>query len=374
MSEEVMGEAFSQEKYETAQTLNQTDKKCPMCDGTMNYDPASGDMLCQYCGYKMDLGEFEKAEEQSFLDAEKTANCNWGAEKKTVICKNCGAQTVYDALETAGECPYCGSNQVMEAFDDATMAPNGVCPFKIDKPNAIKRFVNWIKKKLFCPSDLKKSVGKKEKLDGIYLPYWTFDSQTESSYHAQYGKNRVVTVGSGKNRHTKVVTDWYSTNGHYSYFANDTLVIASTRHSKEMLSGIEPFNTESSVVYQPEFMSGFAAERYSIGIDDAWKTAKNKINGVLNSRIESYIKSCTGADIVSGLSFTTKHYDITYKYLMLPVWMSSFEYKGKKYRFMINGQTGKIYGKTPVSPLRVLAAVLIGIAALIALSFIIRYM
>lgn len=374
MSDEVRNDTLSQEEYESAETLRETDKKCPMCGGTMNYDPSTGDMLCQYCGHKVDIGEVEKAEEQSFLDAEKTANCNWGTEKKTVTCKNCGAQTVYDALQTAGECPYCGSTQVMEAFDENTIAPNGVCPFKIDKPNAIKRFIKWIKRKIFCPSALKKSIGKKEKFDGIYLPYWTFDSQTESSYTARYGKNRIVTVGSGKNRHTKVVTDWYSTRGHYSYFVNDTLVIASTRHPRDILDKIEPFDTESSVVYQPEFLSGFAAERYSVGIDDAWRTAKGEINSNLRSKIEGHIRSMTGADIVSGLNFSTKYYDITYKYLMLPVWMSSFEYRGKQYRFMINGQTGRVSGKTPISPLRVLVAALIGVAALALLALIVRYM
>ncbi len=344
-------------------TLEETDKKCSLCGGTMDFDPSSGKLLCPYCGNTEIIDETpEKADELSYFDAENTENCNWGVEKKTVVCKNCGAETVYDALETAGECPYCGSNQVMEASEVHTIAPSGVCPFKIDENEASSKFLRWLKKKLFCPSELKKKVNK-ESLKGVYLPYWTFDSMTDSSYSARYGIKHIITVGSGKNRRTKVVVHWHRTSGNYDEFFNDTLVLGTTRHDQGLLSKIEPFNTEDNVSYKPEYLSGFAAERYSVGIKSAWDKAKSFIQRKLTHSIEREIRSRHHADLVNNLSFTTGYSEITYKYMLLPVWFSSFVYRGKKYSFMINGQTGKVGGRYPISPFRVAIAVLCGFAA-----------
>ena len=170
-------------------TLEETDKKCPSCGGVMEFDPATGGLACPYCGHTEEIKrEQEKparAQELDFDKAEQTENCNWGAEKKTVICKACGAETVYDALEISGVCPFCGSNQVMEASDQKTMAPGGVVPFQVTDEKAATLFKNWIKKKWFCPK-LAKESAKAKHFKGVYLPYWTFDAKTETEYRGEY--------------------------------------------------------------------------------------------------------------------------------------------------------------------------------------------
>ena len=162
-------------------TKEETDKKCPACGGVMDFDPATGGLLCPYCGHTQEIETEEGLGEQDFASAEITGNCNWGAEKKVVICQSCGAESVYDALDVSNECPYCGSNQVMEEKGKDTLAPGGVCPFKIDKKKAGANFKSWIKGKLFCPS-LAKEKAKPDSFKGVYLPYWTFDTQTQSTY------------------------------------------------------------------------------------------------------------------------------------------------------------------------------------------------
>ena len=139
----------------------------------MDFDPESGDLGCLYCGYHEAIEvdeEVKCAAELKFEDAENYENCDWGTEKKTVICKSCGAETVYDALEIAGECPYCGSNQVMESHDSKTMAPGGVVPFKISKKQAGEKFLKWIKGRLFTPRKAKKQATC-DTFKGLYLPY-----------------------------------------------------------------------------------------------------------------------------------------------------------------------------------------------------------
>lgn len=125
--------------------------------------------------------------------------------------------------------------------------------------------------------------------------------------------------------------------------------------------GIEPFDTENNVAYKPEYIAGFASERYSVGLKAAWEKAKNFIKSRLLSHITAKIKKEHHADRVDSVNVKTAYRNITYKYLMLPVWMSSFVYKGRVYQFMVNGQTGKVSGKAPVSPLRVAIAVFIGV-------------
>ncbi len=355
-------------------TLEETDKKCGACGGTMDFDPRTGMLVCPYCGNMVEIeGGDQRAEELSFYDAEERGNCNWGAEKKTVICKNCGAETVYDSLETAGECPYCGSNQVMEAAEENTLAPGGVCPFRIDSPGADQLFRNWLRHRWFCPGPVKKDAGRVT-FKGIYLPYWTFDSMTDSTYTARYGITRTVVEGSGKNRRVRTYVSWYRTSGNYSEFINDRLVKGSARHDNGLLSKVEPFNTEDNLAYRPEFLSGFAAERYSVGLNDAWEIARASIQASLNAAVEREILRRHHADHVDSLNVRTVHHNITYKYLMLPVWMSHFTYNDKNYPFMINGQTGKVGGKAPISPWRVLAAVLGGIGMAVLLYVLISFL
>lgn len=357
---EVTGDGVIENAEKTA-TMEETDRKCPQCGGTMDFDPATGGLHCPYCDYKEEIKITEsspkKAEEQDFATAEKTGNCDWGVKQKTVTCKSCGAQSVYDALEVASICPYCGSNQVMEANDVSTLAPGGVVAFQITAKQAGEAFHNWIKGKWFCPKEAKESA-KAKSFQGVYLPYWTFDADTTTNYTAKYGIERVESSGDD----TEIVTDWYPTSGVYKQFINDQLVSGTTNHEESTMREIEPFDTENNLAYRPEYIAGFGAERYSVGLKEAWEKAKNFIMNRLKGLIESKIKDEHHADSTKDLKMTTTYQNITYKYLMLPIWISSFTYKDKVYQFMVNGQTGKVGGHSPISALRVAVAVLIGIA------------
>ena len=345
-------------------TMTETDRKCSACGGVMDFDPATAGLKCQYCGHTSELpsvgGEADRAEELDFASAEQTGNCDWGAEKKTVICKSCGAESIYDALQVAHACPYCGSNQVMEAKNQNTLAPGGVCPFRIDVKTAAVNFRSWLGRKIFCPGKAKRQA-QHEAFQGVYLPYWTFDTQTTSEYSGRYGHRRTR-----RTRNNKVETyiEWHSTSGVHQEFINDQLVMGTERYDREILARIEPFNTEENVAYKPEYLAGFIAERYSIGLRDAWERAKGFIRNKLKRNIETAIRSRHGASTVEVHSFTTRHADIKYKYLMLPVWISSFRYKEKIYHFVVNGQTGRVGGRAPISPLRVAIAVVIALIVL----------
>lgn len=346
-----------------AETKDETDKKCPQCGGIMDFDPKTGHMKCGFCDYEEEIAvseeEPKKAEELDFDLVDKTANKNWGAEKKTVICEACGAETIYDALQTSAVCPFCGSNQVMEANDQDTIAPGGVVPFQVNDKEASRLFKEWIKKKWFCPRLAKESARPKS-FNGIYLPYWTFDTNTFSTYTGQYGIDREV---QDDDEHSHTETDWYSTSGTYNEFIDDELILASDRHDSNMLHKLEPFDTENNKAYKPEYVAGFVAERYALGVKDAWKQAKKAISAKLKRNVEDKIENEHNADHTRRVILNTSFNDVTYKYLLLPIWVSNFKYKDKVYQFMVNGQTGKIAGKTPLSIPKIIITVAVALLA-----------
>jgi len=343
------------------QTKKNIDFGCPMCGGAMEFDPATGELHCPYCEHRMKVGEEGEVKEQTFTQAAHTEGFAWGSQQKQVICRSCGAETIYDSLETSGVCPFCGSNQVLEEAVDTSMPPNGICPFEITREVAGTKFKKWIKRKIFTPSAAKRQADPGN-LRGIYLPYWTFDANTSTFYTARYGIDHTSEDSRG-NSHT--TTTWRKTSGTYERFIDDQLVCASTHHDIKMLRKVEPFETAASKPYKPEYLSGLASERYSLGLDAGWETGKQYIKQTLESEITKKIKHEHHADRVDSLRLSTSYSNITYKYLLLPLWKSSYYYKTKQYHFAVNGQTGKVSGKAPISALRVAIAVLLALAIII---------
>ena len=365
-------------------TEEKTDRKCPQCGSVISYDEGKHRLFCPSCGYEHQLSQVKgnEIEELDFDKAVHMASTDWGTKQVTVQCQSCGAKTVYDALVVSSVCPYCGSNQVMQNNDETAMAPFGICPFEVSEENAGGIFKKWIKKRYFAPFGFSKKA-KANKLDSIYLPWWTYDSDTVSEFDANAGEDYTVsvpvTVSDGKGHtHTEMRTEtrtrWYPVNGVYSEFIDDLPVNASKRIDDNMLSKILPFNFQMLQKYDPQLLAGIGAERYSIGLQEGWEKAKILIHDILNNSIKKYILRKWNADHVARLNFTTAFSKVKFRYVLLPLWISSYMYKGKTYQYMINGQTGKSYGKAPVSPIKIIGLIAIIAAIVIGLYFLFRNM
>ena len=355
-----------EEQFYSERTEKETDKKCPNCGATVVFDPATGGMHCDYCGYTCELPKPEEGHEICEMDFESalhTESFNWGEQKKEVQCKQCGAVTIYDALETAAVCPFCGSTSVMPAATDNTIAPGAVCPFAITKDQAGERFTKWLKGKLFTPKKAKQNA-RPDAFQGVYLPYWTYDAQTTSNFTGRAGYDKRV---KDKDGNMRTETDWRYVSGVYQEFFDDVTVMASKRQADSGVRACEPFDFSKLVPYSPQVVAGFVAERYSIGLKDGWASAQKTIQSRLSSDISSYIRRHWNADRSDSVRFSTLYSNITYKYLLVPTWISSFKYKDKVYQFAVNGQTGKVGGKAPVSAWRVILAILIGIGVIAGL-------
>ena len=375
------GSAAMDRETTMTNTLQETDRKCPQCGGTLEFDPSTGGLKCPYCDYTEAIRHEEEAKESGTIDdegrfvatehaytgKEDTATTDWGTATKTVICKSCGAEIMYDANAIANVCPYCGSTQVMEAGDqkEKIMAPGGVVTFDVDQRRAAELFKTWIGHKFFCPK-LAKESAEPDKFHGVYVPYWTFDAEASGDYTGEYGINRTVKKDDGK---TEIVTDWYGCSGEIEHFFDDVLVTASDRYDTMMLQSVEPYRTDEVKPYKPQYLAGFMAERYTLKLTDAWPKAQSIMDEEMHELAEDDIRDQHNPDDVRSVSIEAKYADVTYKYLLLPVWISCFRYQDKIYRFMVNGQTGKVSGKTPISWIKVALTTIAVIAIFVLLYY-----
>ena len=337
--------------------------KCQNCGGNMVFDPSTQMLSCAHCGTKCSFSQDLSAEElalSSYLSVQTT----WTEEDTTLYCcDNCGAKIVVPATETATLCPFCSTAHVKVLDELAGVKPNTVVPFTFSQDKALEYTKEWAKKRLFAPNSFKKNL-KAENLRGVYTPSFTFDSKTFSYYEGVLGETRTRTVGSGKNKRTETYTVWFNIKGTYDCFYDDVLITAGTKFSQKELDGVSPYDTNEGKAYDEEYLLGFSAYHYDKELTDCWCEAKSKID----SKIRPGILSKYHYDKVRYLNVSTTHSDVTFKYVMLPVYVGNFNFKQKLFNFFVNGSTGKVYGKTPKSPLKIAIAVLIGVVIVVGVA------
>jgi DNA-directed RNA polymerase subunit RPC12/RpoP len=341
---------------------------CPGCGGNMVFDPVTQVLSCPYCDSKQEIEKENRAIiEYDFETAEHSAPTDWGRDKKIIKCKNCGGEVVLDSVETANSCSFCGSSYIVKNDESAGIVPESLIPFKISKKKALEGFTNWIKKRHFAPNALKTNY-RNEKMTGVYIPNWTYDSDTYSNYTAEAGHYYYVTEHYTENGQTKTrqvrKVRWSFTRGSYSNFFNDVLINASKQIDEGLMNRIEPFHLNELIPYDPRFLSGFVAERYSVGLREGWQKAKSSIDSDIRGAIRAQIH----ADEIRNLRVNTTYSDIKFKHILLPAWISAYTYKDKVYRYLVNGQTGEVQGHAPVSPFKV-ALLILFIAALCFLGY-----
>ncbi|MBR6737463.1 MAG: hypothetical protein IKL82_03760 [Clostridia bacterium] len=344
----------------SAETVNE---KCLNCGSNLLFDPETQKLKCPHCETLVD---FEKSSNVLENDIREFLNGNqtWNTESVVYRCENCGASLVLAPNQTAASCPYCGASHVVKSEEEAGLKPGAVYPFTITSEVASNFAKTWAKKRLFAPSRFKKDLVT-DKFKGVYQPSYTFDSNTYSTYYGRVGVRHTRTVGSGKNRRTETYIVWRNISGDYSHFFDDVTVNSDDIEFQSTINKLLPFNYNSIKVYDTEYLTGYMAKRSNRTVKDCWGDAKSMMDASLRSLILSRHRH----DVVDFLNVSTSHQNVTFKYVLLPVYVSNFKYKKKDYKVFVNGNTGKVTGKTPVSPWRVLIAVILGLAIVALLGY-----
>ena len=341
---------------ETIEVVKNTDSvKCKSCGSNMTFDPETQMLRCSYCGYAEDFSKSGKVEEIS-IEKALGKNERWSSDTLVYNCGNCGARVVAEKGTTSGACPFCGTPHVVAEEDLEGIRPNVVVPFRLGKERITEIFKKWVKRRLFAPRAFKKQA-EADKVKGVYMPFFTFDSNTDSVYEGRVGDEHTRTVTDSKgNTHTEKYIVWRKVRGTFAHFFDDILISAGTHFEQKKADRLSPFDWASACVYENKFLSGYVARHYDRDIQSCWGDAKKLIDAKIREMI---IDSCN-CDRVDYMNIKTRHSDVTYKYVMLPVYVISYSYKKKNYVIYANGNTGKIVGKTPVSPVRATIAAVLG--------------
>lgn len=338
--------------------------ECENCGAVVPFDAATGTMRCEYCGsVKLIEVEAKAIEEHDLFSAPSLTG--WDAALKSFKCDSCGA-SISSAGGFAGRCPFCDSHYVKEfPTDPGIIRPESVIPFRIGGAEARRRFSKWLGKGFFRPSALKR-LARLELLRGVYTPFWTYDARTFSSWTAMSGyyyyvtETYTTTVNGKRVTRTRQVrkTRWVPSSGSRSDFYNDVLIVASRGLDYRLVQKIYPFQLGQLVPYRAEYLSGWLTEPYGVDVRQGWEIARRNMISEECSKCGSEVPG----DTYSSLSVNTSFSGMTYKHLLLPIWVAAYRYKDKTYNCLVNGQTGEVHGHAPISWLKV-AAVVTAIAA-----------
>lgn len=339
--------------YEEDQNLNDLlHLPCPSCGSHLSYSAEKKKISCEYCGYLENVNPAnDQVIEQSLAEAVHSVAEYHPSEidKKGCQCESCGARFMVESNVPKVSCGFCGSKKVnVAAFDEQFVRPVGIIPFYISRLEANKLFLKWIKKGLFHPNKLKQ-VGAIENLHGVYIPFWTYDAQTNATWsgEAGYYYNETVRVnvnGQMKNQNVQKIR-WKRHSGQLQHFFDDVLVVASGGLKQKQIAKVLPFRLEEVVNFDPRLMIGWEAEVYDLQVDEGYQVADR----IMDDRLRNMCSAQLGGDTQRNLHVQSNKHSQTFKHLILPLWICSYRYQNKVYHFFINGQTGRVSGKKPLS-------------------------
>jgi DNA-directed RNA polymerase subunit RPC12/RpoP len=356
-----------------AETSQKVDFPCSNCGAKLTWDPAADMLACEYCGTRTPVPRGEGTIVERALEDAGSAARGLGVELRAARCGNCGAKVCFSTSSTAESCVYCGSANVLaqEANRNA-LRPESLVPLDLSRAEVEERFRKWIRGLWFRPSELKKA--KDFDAVGIYVPFWTFDCRVHSDWSADAGHYYYVTVPkmvmvNGKMRMRMVQERrirWVPAFGQRDDAYDDDLVCAS-RLSPELMQKLGGFETKALVPYKPEYLAGWRAEEYQLDLEQGWARSQEAVVASQKSR-------CAGdvpGDTHRNLRVRNAISGIRWKHVLLPVWSLQYRFRGETYTVLVNGQSGCVAGKAPISWAKVALSVLVlGLAVLVVLAVI----
>jgi Zn finger protein HypA/HybF involved in hydrogenase expression len=338
---------------------------CTACGAEAVWTPSKRILVCPYCGTQSSAElktDSTVITENELLSALKNLpeDGGWVKSKKTVKCQSCHAISIFDPKRVAQRCDFCGSPSLIAADDiKAPVRPSSLLPFQVPDTKVREQIREWYASHWFAPNNL----GDKaltDTLHGIYLPYWTFDAQVTADWEAESGDHYYEQDEKGnRTQHTR----WRWVSGTEANFFDDHLVPASRGVHGSLLSQIAPFPTTKELMpYDAGYVSGWVVEQYQIDLKHAADAAKAGMEEVMHAQCSRAVPG----DTQRNLSIQTRYTGQTFKHVLLPVWLLTYNYGSKTYQVAVNGYTGKIAGEYPISWIKV-ALVTLAVLILLAL-------
>ncbi len=330
---------------------------CERCGADLAYAPEAGELACAYCGFcvPLDIDEDALVPERNLegalarLAEQRAEERRRDPETLEIDCPSCHARVVFRGRFTSQSCAYCTSpiqrSDVHLASD--RIGVDSILPFALDRTQARKAASAWMKSRWLAPNDF----GSKQapsRIRAVYMPYWTFDALTSSFFRGRIRKDG---------------SRWKRRTGSFRREFDDVTVAADTTLERELARGLEPWPFQHLQPYEPRFIAGHLAKTYQIGLEEGWKRARARMEKALDREVLELL----GGDDREIDVRKTRWASLTYRHVLLPVYLLSIRHERSVYRVLVNGATGRVSGHSPVSWVKV---VLLGVGVIVTAAFV----
>ena len=323
--------------------------KCPNCDGGIEFSSGEQKMKCPYCDSEFEIESLMAY--QAELDKQYEDNIVWDTDGnewqegetdglRVYSCNSCGGEIVTDETTGATECPFCGNPVIMTGQFAGSLRPDLVIPFKLDKEAAIAILQNHYKGKVLLPKVFKDQNHIQE-VKGLYVPVWLFDADADAN--VQYKATRVRRWSDSNYRYTE--TSHFAVTRAGGIGFSHVPVDGSSKMDDTLMESIEPFDIRGAVDFRTAYLSGYLADKYDVDAAASMGRANERIK---RSTEEAFAATVQGYTTVVPVSSNIRLNNSKAKYALFPVWVLNTQWSGKKFTFIINGQTGKIAGDLPM--------------------------
>lgn len=327
------------------------DYKCPACGGRLEFDAGSGKLKCPFCDSVYELSAFENREKEALSGAGSTVDIPWdtsgiesfGEEESALlsayVCQSCGGEIITDKTTGATACPFCDSPVVVPKAFEGDLRPDIVIPFRLDKQAAKEAFSKHLQGKKLLPRVFK-TQNHLDEIKGVYVPFWLFDCDVEADITYRATKEKKWKEGD----FDCVDTSYFDLQRQGCVSFANVPVNGSTKVSGEMMESLEPYDMSQESPFRSAYLAGYMADRYDISLESSLPRASARVK---RSTEDIFASSLT--DYAAKEATNTK-LDVTNaraRYALLPVWLLNTTWRGNRYTFAMNGQTGKFVGDLP---------------------------
>ncbi|MBL8096842.1 MAG: zinc ribbon domain-containing protein [Anaerolineales bacterium] len=360
---------FAPRPVETAAPAPRT-YRCPQCGAATEFNVAAGGIACEHCGYRAQTeAGAPHAEHLEFtLEALAAGAQGWGVTRRQLHCEACGADLALAEGALTATCPFCASSQVnVRAAAGDSVRPGGVAPFSV-VPEAVRAKAHtWLGSGWFHPAGLAASA-RLDSFVGVYLPFWLFGAHLTAGWKAEVGHEETESYLDTRDmkRKTRQVVRWRWESGQAGVDVINLPIAGSSRVNSSVLSDILPFDLGAIQAFSPDFLAGWQAQGYDVPLPKAWEEGKAHMREQAQGACRAQIRS----GHVRNFHMTVDFGDETWRYVLLPVYVSAYRFDGKIFQVMVNGQTGAVAGQKPVAWAKVWAAIALMLAPGLLLSLI----
>ncbi len=324
--------------------------KCPCCGGAIAFDSNLQMMKCPYCDTEFEPETLKSYDEDlnsagdESLNWDSNAGCEWQEGEtegmRIYVCNSCGGEIIGDDTLAATKCPYCDNPVVMKGQFTGDLKPDYVIPFKLDKKAAKEGLKKHLMGKRLLPKVFK-DENHIDEIKGIYVPFWLFDADADAD--ARYRATRVTSWSDPNFIYTK--TSFYSLYRAGQLGFDRIPVDGSQKMADDLMESIEPFDFSQAVDFQTAYLAGYLADKYDIDAEQSVERANDRVRKTTET---AFADTAVGYSTVTPEAVNVRLQNGNAKYALYPVWLLNTTWKGNKYTFAMNGQTGKFVGNLPV--------------------------